>query len=61
MAGIKRVCQFLGVVLGLASGAAIAGSVPLARGVPTLDELALYGLAAAVGAAGVFALLRRRK
>ncbi len=61
MAGIGRVARLLGAIAGLASGAAYAGSALPAQAVPALDELALYGLAAAVGAAGVFALLRRRK
>jgi len=61
MGRITLVCRYLGVVFGAASGAALAGSVAPIQSVPVLDEMGLYGLAAAVGAIGVFALLRRRK
>lgn len=50
------------ILLAVLAPAAQAGSVLVpAASVPTLDELALVGLAAAVGVAGVVALIRRRK
>ncbi len=49
------------VLLAVLTPAAHAGTVVMLASVPTLDELALIGLAAAVGIAGVVALVRRRK
>ncbi len=59
MAKIGQLCGLF--ILALVSSTAVAGGNGPVMSVPTLDELALFGLAAAVGAAGVFALLRRRK
>jgi hypothetical protein len=53
--------RILGVtaLAGLASSAWAGNLAPI--GLPTLDEFALFGLAAAVGIAGAVAVFRRRK
>lgn len=61
MGSIRAVRRFFVLAFGMISGAAMAGGNGPVRSVPTLDEFALFGLAAAVGAAGIFAILRRRK
>lgn len=63
MIGMNRQPWLAGAAASLAalmSESALAGSV-VVNPVPTLDEFALFGLTAAVGLAGIVALVRRRK
>lgn len=59
--GKWRLHQLLIAVLVLLPASAWAGGNGPILAVPALDEFGLLGLAAALGAAGAFALWRRKK